>query len=142
MTYIAAAICSLLLVTTAEQASTAGPVARAQLGSLADLLVKAQDPVISAVTAMTFAISALMLNYLLYQGRLLPRWLPAWGFLGAVAYFCAGVVAVFTTNPIYLMMPLARQEMVMAVWLIVKGFNTDAPVFHGEPQTDRQALLV
>ena len=141
-TYLAIAICSLLLVATAEQATVAGPGAKAQLASLGDLLVTAQDPIISAVTTITFSIGALMLYYLLYQGRLLPRWLSIWGLLGAVAYFAAGVVAVFTTNPEYLMLPLAVQEMVMAVWLIAKGFNTNAPVFHSDHQNDRQPLLV
>ena len=141
-TYLAIAICSLLLVATAEQATVAGPGAKAQLAGLGDLLVTAQDPIISAVTTITFSIGALMLYYLLYQGRLLPRWLSIWGLLGAVAYFAAGVVAVFTTNPEYLMLPLAVQEMVMAVWLIAKGFNTDAPVLHSDHQNDRQPLLV
>ena len=141
-TYLAIAICWLLLVATAEQATVAGPGGKAQLAGLGDLLVSAQDPIISAVTTITFSIGALMLYYLLYQGRLLPRWLSIWGLLGAVAYFAAGVVAVFTTNPEYLMLPLAVQEMVMAVWLIAKGFNTTAPVFHSDHQNDRQPLLV
>jgi hypothetical protein len=137
-TYLAVAICWLLLVATAEQASGAGEQARAQLGSVGDLLVKAQDPIIIAVQNLTFGIGAMMLYSLLYQGRLLPRWLTVWGLLGALAYFAGGVVAVYGANPVYLLLPLGVQEMVMAGWLIVKGFNTDAPVL----QSDRQALLV
>src|SRR5690348_8979004 len=78
-TCLAIAICWLLLVATAELATVAGPGAKAQLVGLGDLLVTAQDPIISAVTTITFSIGALMLYYLLYQGRLLPRWLSVWG---------------------------------------------------------------
>jgi hypothetical protein len=41
-------------------------------------------------------------------------------------YLAAGVIGVFGPNLEILMMPLALQEMVMAVWLIVKGFNPNA----------------
>jgi len=36
------------------------------------------------------------------------------------------VIAVFSTEVVVLLLPLALQEMVMAVWLIAKGFNTNA----------------
>jgi Domain of unknown function (DUF4386) len=140
-TYLAVASCWLILVATAEQARGAGEGVRAQLGSVAEILVKAQDPIITAVQDLTFGIGAMMLYYLLYQGRLLPRWLSVWGLLGAVAYFAGGLVAVFGANPMYLLLLLGVQEMVMAVWLIVKGFNTDAPVFHST-RSDPRALLV
>jgi hypothetical protein len=38
----------------------------------------------------------------------------------------AGVIAVFSTEQVVMLLPLALQEMVMAVWLIAKGFNTSA----------------
>ena len=67
-----------------------------------------------------------MLYYVLYQSKLLPRWLAGWGFVGAILYLTAGVLAVFATDFSIFMLPLGLQEMVMAVWLIVKGFNPSA----------------
>jgi hypothetical protein len=64
-----------------------------------------------------------------------PRWLSGWGLLAAIPYFISGVLGLFTllnqmsTVQMVLVLPLALQEMVLAVWLIVKGFNTSAMSF-------------
>jgi hypothetical protein len=130
-TYLGVAICWLLLVATAEQHAAAGSAAAAQLEGVGALLVAAQDPIIIAVQNTVFGLGALMLYSLLYQGKLLPRWLSVWGFAGALAYFAAGPIAALTANPVLLLLPLGVQEMVMAVWLIAKGFSPDAVLAAG-----------
>ena len=76
---------------------------------------------------LAFAISALILNYLLYQSKLIPRWLSGWGFVGATLVFANFLLESFGINPVeILFIPIAVQEMVFAVWLIVKGFNPSA----------------
>jgi len=122
-TYIASAICWLLLVVVARQYVDSGAVVTSQLGSLGILLVKAIDPTISAILSIVFSLGALMFYYLLYQTRLIPRWISGWGIIAAILYLAAGLIAVFGTNLEILTMPMFLQEMVMAVWLIVKGFN-------------------
>jgi hypothetical protein len=122
-TYIVAAICWLLLVVVARQYVDSGDVATSQLGSLGILLVKAIDPINAAVMDIVFGLGALMFYYLLYQARLIPRWLSGWGIVAAIPYLATGLIAMFSTQLTILMIPLALQEMVMAVWLIVKGFN-------------------
>jgi len=70
-----------------------------------------------------------MYYYLFFQSRLIPRWLSA--------LVCrdhpdnGGLrVGLFNDNPIteYILLafPIFLQEMVLAVWLIVKGFNPSA----------------
>jgi hypothetical protein len=72
-----------------------------------------------------------MFYYLLFQARLVPRWLSGWGLLGAVPYLLAGflvmfgVIEHFGSLDALLRMPLGVQEMVLAVWLIVKGFSQE-----------------
>jgi hypothetical protein len=122
-TYIASAICWLLLVVVARQYVDSGAVVTSQLGSLGILLVKAIDPTISAILSIVFSLGALMFYYLLYQTRLIPRWISGWGIIAGVLYLAAGLIAVFGANLEILTMPMFLQEMVMAVWLIVKGFN-------------------
>lgn len=78
-----------------------------------------------------FCIGAMMLYYLLFQSNLVPRWLSVWGFVGAPLMFIAGFSLIVTGDPnstfsTVLYAPLALQEMVFAVWLIVKGFNSVA----------------
>jgi hypothetical protein len=76
--------------------------------------------------AIPFALGALMFYVLLYQSRLVPRWLSTWGLVGAALYIVAPLGSMFGLSLGVLMAPLAVQEMVMAVWLIAKGFNPTA----------------
>lgn len=74
-----------------------------------------------------FTLSALILNYVLYRTNLVPRWLSVWGFIGAVLICVHYILLVFANNQLnILFMPIAAQEMVFALWLIVKGFNPAA----------------
>jgi Domain of unknown function (DUF4386) len=68
--------------------------------------------------------------------RLIPRWITGWGFVGFVGYLAAGLIAVFGTHLVILLMPLALQEMVMAIWLIAKGFSPSTIA----SESDRQPL--
>jgi hypothetical protein len=122
LTYVAVALCWFVLAVIAQQAASAGPVATAQLASLGALVVKAQEP-ITAIQNIVFSIGALMLYYVMFRAELTPRWLAGWGFVGAISYGIAGVIAVFSTNLEFLLIPLGVQEMVMAVWLIAVGFG-------------------
>jgi|GEM_PF-100131 len=125
LTYIGVAICWLLLVVVARQYADFGAAAASQFPSLGFLLVKAQDPII-AVGSIVFSLGALMFYYLSYQARLIPRWISGWGIVAAVAYLVAGLIALFSTNLAILQFPILVQEMVMAAWLIVQGFNPSA----------------
>ena len=78
-----------------------------------------------------FCIGVLMLNYLLYLSRRVPRWLSGWGFIGAPLMLVAGFLLLVDGDPNSLLStvlyaPLALQEIVFAVWLIVKGLNPSA----------------
>ena len=91
--------------------------------SLGDLVLKAHDQ-IGHVLAVVFILGALMFYYVLYQSKLVPRWLSGWGLLAAIPYFVSGVLGLFTLpGPVVLVLPMAVQEMVLAVWLIARGFN-------------------
>ena len=76
-----------------------------------------------------FAVGAVMLYYLLYVSRRVPRWLSVWGLVGTPLFLVATLSLVFTgdansTVSTVLYVPLAVQEMVFALWLIVKGFRS------------------
>ena len=75
-----------------------------------------------------FCVGALMLYYLLYVSKRVPRWLSIWGLIGAPLMLIAGFTFPFTGDPnstvsSVLYAPLGLQEMALAVWLILKGFN-------------------
>ena len=74
-----------------------------------------------------FVLSALILNYMLYKSKLIPRWLSGWGFIGGLIYLPGILIGMFSlTDPALLFAPLGLQEMGLAAWLIAKGFNTSA----------------
>jgi hypothetical protein len=87
----------------------------------------------AAVGTIAFLIGAAMFYVTLYRARLVPRWLSAWGLVAIVPYlvpvllllFSDGDVSTGSTTTVLLDLPLALQEMVLAVWLIVKGFASD-----------------
>ena len=83
VTYIALAMCWLLLVVVARQYADSGAAVASQFSSLGTLLVKAQDP-ITAIVEIVFSLGALMFYYVLYQARLVPRWISGWGIVAAV----------------------------------------------------------
>jgi hypothetical protein len=120
--YMALVICWLLLVVVAGQHAGSGAAVASQSSSPGILLVDAQDQ-IAPVLDIVFSLGALMLYYLLYQGRLIPRWISVWGIVAAVLYLAGGLIDMFGTDLDILALPMLPQEMVMAVWLIAKGFS-------------------
>jgi hypothetical protein len=84
----------------------------------------------SQLLGIPFAVGALLFYALLHRSRLVPRWLSAWGLVGATLYLVAPILTMFGSSAEFLMGPLAVQEMALAVWLIAKGFS--APAVHAE----------
>ncbi len=81
---------------------------------------------LSPVLSIIFLIGTTCLDLSFYRTRLIPRWLSVWGLFGVVPYMAFALLHFFhmdTGYGLYLQMVLAPQEMVMGVWLIVKGFN-------------------
>ena len=115
--YIATALGWLLLIALSAQPDTV---------LLASFVNTAVAVIGDQLLSIPFALGALMFYVLLYQSRLVPRWLSAWGLVGAALYIVPPLGSMFGLSLGVLMAPLAVQEMVMAVWLIAKGFNPSA----------------
>ena len=100
----------------------------ATLQSMGNVLYQFQD-LLGPVNSIIFLIGATCLYLSFYRTRLIPRWLSVWGLIGVVPYMAYALLHFFrmdTGYGFYLQMVLAPQEIVMAVWLIVKGFNSSA----------------
>lgn len=122
VTYIAIVISMLLLLTLGKDFANAGAQDVAYFQTLGSLLQEAVTW-LSIHVSIVFSIGALMIYYLFYQSKLIPRWLSIWGFVGAVIYLAEPLLAMFGSEMEILFAPLALQEMVLAIWLIVKGFK-------------------
>ena len=119
-TYILMVVSWLLLIVVSQESANAADASSFQ--ALGAVLLQANN-MINPVLEIVFSLGALMFYTLFYQTRLIPRWLSGWGLVGAVVYLAAGVLALFGTNLEFLLAPLGLQEMIMALWLIIKGFN-------------------
>ena len=70
----------------------------------------------------------MILNQVLIRSKLVPRFISIWGLIGAILLLAAGLITLFGPGPLaeittFMSLPIAVQEMVFAIWLIVKGFN-------------------
>ena len=123
--YIAIVITWLLLLTVSQEYVKAGASDASYFQALGALLLGSVVQ-INSVLKIVFSLGALMIYYLYYQSNLVPRWLSVWGLVGTVIYLVAGLFAIFGMDSSILLIPLGLQEMVLAVWLIVKGFDSSA----------------
>jgi len=77
-------------------------------------------------------INTMMYSYIFYKSRLVPRFIPIIGMIGATLVFAAAILemfGVFSQISVWggiMSLPVAANEMILAVWLIVKGFNESA----------------
>jgi hypothetical protein len=117
----------LTLLTLSQEFVKAGAPDTSYYQTLGTLLLAAGDWAFLLGFGLAFTLSALILNFLLYKSKLVPRWLSGWGFVGAALLWAYYLLQFFGINQVeILFLPIAVQEMVFAVWLIVKGFNSSA----------------
>ena len=134
--FIVNIITILTLLTLSQEFVKAGAPDASYYQTLGTLLLSAGNWAYLLGLGLAFAISALILNFVLYQSKLIPRWLSGWGLVGAALVFANYLLESFSINPVeILFLPIAVQEMVFAVWLIVKGFNSSA-INSGSVKTD------
>ena len=127
--YTVGAVSMLSLLKVAPLISNAAAADRAWYQAIGDTLLAAREEAILA-GVFAFCVGALMYYHVFFQSRLIPRWLSGWGFLAALLMLVACLSALFSRNPVtsytILILPIAVQEMVLAVWLIARGFSPAA----------------
>jgi hypothetical protein len=131
-TYLVVVIAWLLLIPVSQEFAKAGAAGATAFQALGALLLKAAE-IGASLTAIVFPLGAAMLYAVLYQSKLIPRWLSVWGLIAvALNFVSTGLAGVFGLTPqistiqMAANLPIFVQEMVMAAWLIVKGFNSSA----------------
>ena len=83
----------------------------------------------SSVTAFVFGAGALIFYTVLYRRKIIPRWISGFGIVAILLHIASGALVLFglqenfDAGNLMMNLPIAVQEMVMAVWLIIYGFN-------------------
>lgn len=122
VTYIGIVISWVILIKISQEYVLAGTPDASYFQTLG-AVIKEAEKAINQILAIVFSLGALMIYYIFYQSKLIPRWLSGWGFVGGILYLAVPLLGMFGSELGVLMIPLAVQEMVLAVWLIFKGFN-------------------
>ena len=131
MLYVFGSIGVLSLLPLSQEFIKAGMPSASYFQTLANSLLSMRD-LTSLLAVITFSVGALMYYTIFYQAKLIPRWLSGWGLVGAALCLTSGILVMFhiidffTPVQVVLNIPIGLQEMVLAVWLIVKGFNSSA----------------
>ena len=120
----------LLQLTVSQEMAGATASEAAMLGTMGTVLLSLNDWASLLGATIIFSTGALVLNYMLYRARLVPRFISIWGLIGAALYLAEGVAGLSGVIDMSVVetcsAPIAVNEIVLAVWLIVKGFNPAA----------------
>jgi hypothetical protein len=128
VTQIAASAVPLILVTL-----SGGVASQAAPEALGELLLATRYWTYEMLY-LVFCVSALMLYYMLYQTKLVPRFISVWGLIAAVLVLINTIFEIFgvdlgTAFSMVTGLPMLLNELFLGVWLIVKGFSPDAVIY-------------
>ncbi|MBG9945404.1 DUF4386 domain-containing protein [Brevibacillus formosus] len=118
----------LLLLTVSHEFVKVGTLHVAYFQILGGLLREGRDLVNHVATTLAFALAMFLFNYIFYQTKLVPRWLSVWGLIGATLSILASLLFMIRfigLDATYMMLniPIAFQQLILAIWLIIRGFN-------------------
>jgi hypothetical protein len=122
------AITALLLLTLSRDYGDTGAAGVEPLG---DVLLAAREWTYWLGPMLMFSVSALILYTMLFRAQLVPSWLSIWGFIGGALLLLRAVLEMYGaefSTPVQALIaaPIGINEMVLALWLIVKGLNSSA----------------
>lgn len=113
----------MVLVATSEQFNSTENNLVIQL--IADSIL-AEWEWTTLIYMIIFCLNALLFYYLLYRSHLIPRFISIWGFIGALIALFAPLLLMFgwSAGGMMLYILIGFNELFLAVWLIIKGFNS------------------
>lgn len=127
---IVAALGLLLLLTLSQEVVKADALTASNFQTLGSLLLAVRFWASLVLAQIGFCLGALMYYYVFYQSKLIPRWLSGWGIVAIILHLTSVFLTMFlqidpfSGSPIiFLSIPIGLQELTLAVWLIVKGFD-------------------
>jgi hypothetical protein len=109
------------LVTLSQLYVKAGAPESSYFQTLGALLKELRNWVGGGVgSLLAFSVGCSLYYIIFYRTKLVPRWISVWGLIFGIS---TGLIAPFGTEQVVMVAPMLPQELVLAVWLIVKGFN-------------------
>ena len=90
-----------------------------------------------------FIVGAVVFNYLLYISKIIPIWLSGWGIIASILLLLVNLLEVaniILPSMMILALPMITNEVVEALWFIVKGFNQSAIASESAKTTESGVL--
>jgi hypothetical protein len=132
MLQILKAVSMITLLALSQEFVRAGSPTTSYFQGAAEIITTASDWMIHGAALICFSIGASMYYIVFYQHRLVPRWLSGWGLVSIALTIISsllvmtGIIPAFGTIQGAANLSIFAQEMVLAVWLIVRGVNPSA----------------
>ncbi len=128
---IASAVGFFALVAVSQEFVKAGSPADSFFQP-AGAAIRAINDWTSNIYGLPFGIAALIYYTIFYRTGLVPRWLSVWGLAGIILMLVSvsgnllGAMDASSPAGTLLCLPILAQELVLAVWLIAKGYSSPA----------------
>jgi len=125
------AISLLMLLSLSQEFVREGTPDSSYFQTTGNLLRSGRDFVNHIAMILMLSVGSLMFYFSLYLTKLIPRWLSLWGLLSTIFTVLASLLIMFhiidiiTVINIVLNLPLIILELVLAIWFIAKGFDTN-----------------
>jgi hypothetical protein len=123
------AVSLVLLLDLSRQFIAAGSPSHGYFQDLGELLRAGRDLINHVAMILALSLGDAFYYLILYRQRLVGRWLSVWGFLGLALSVLASflvlgrIIPVVTNTYLGLNVVLALQQLVLAIWLIARGFR-------------------
>jgi hypothetical protein len=124
-----AAVGPLLLITLSQEYMASGSSDISMFQALGGLVIAARGHLASLLTPIFFGLGALLLYYLLYRSKLVPRLISVWGLIAVVAVLAWNLLEAFGLSisaGMVFGLPIILNEIFLGIWLLAKGFNSSA----------------
>ncbi|ASO07496.1 DUF4386 domain-containing protein [Arenibacter algicola] len=122
----------LLLLALSQEFVTSGSPELLYFKTLDNLLRSGRDLINHVAMPLILSVGNLMFYYILYQSKIIPNWLSLWGLIATILssvlaslLLMFDVIGIINATYVSLAFPTALLEIVLATWLIVKGFDSN-----------------
>jgi hypothetical protein len=131
--FVITEINELSLINVSEGYLNSGEAGAAYFQNLGSSL-QAENLWIFLFYVLIFTLGGLLFYSALYKSRVVPRFISIWGLIAAALLFVGTVLLMLEVDTgalgnyweLITAAPIAVNEMVLALWLIIKGFNPSA----------------
>lgn len=124
-------ISPLSLITISQEYVKTGASEASYLQAAGILSIAERASVVDLLIPVFLSLGALLFYSLLFQSKLLPRFISIWGLIGAALILLLNLLLTFNLEiavsiKLLFALPIISNEILLGIWLIVKGFNSSA----------------